>query len=278
MTSAEDLQRKRARQYALCTLALSHDWEGPGVEGIFDQALTNGLAAIVATFGEGLESRDDGQTLSAASLLKVIQDHGEDAGDGVVHVVHPPNPLVDMVTWLGDEAPRNFTRVRVRVLHAAIVATQRIRHARDTGQDPVPSLTQEAVQALAELDYHPALSTVTDEMRDQYELNVEAADRAAQGRAHAYLELVEEWDEEELERRAAIDYPAYSGGYKDEEMTTVEECPVCGNFALVAAFRDSWLDEVGIGQCVVCSYKRTAAVARAMATDLGIRRAAERDD
>ncbi len=44
----EDRQNERARQYAVCTYALRNDRASDGAEAIYDQALTNGLAAIVA--------------------------------------------------------------------------------------------------------------------------------------------------------------------------------------------------------------------------------------
>jgi hypothetical protein len=43
-----DLNRRRARQYAVCTYALDYDHVTDGAEGVLDQALTNGLAAIVS--------------------------------------------------------------------------------------------------------------------------------------------------------------------------------------------------------------------------------------
>ncbi|QGL51293.1 hypothetical protein GCE86_08730 [Micromonospora terminaliae] len=45
-------------------------------EGLFDVALTNGLAAIVAFDNTGLERGTNGRMLSASALLKVLEDAG----------------------------------------------------------------------------------------------------------------------------------------------------------------------------------------------------------
>lgn len=270
-------QAARARQYALCTIAVGYDRVTDGVEGVFDQALTNGLAAIVAHTWPGKE-RNGTFMLPAAKLLDVIQDLGDAVETGAVHVPHDPRGPKYKPDLVWDEEPiPNFTTVRVAALRAAIRATQAIRHARDTGQHTTAALTDEHIAALEELDYHPALGTVMDELRNRDETSVAAADAAEQERATAYLNLLEA---EELQRREAVDYHARyaTGGYKDIDPTTVEDCPVCGNVSLVAAYRENVLGEIGIGQCVVCSYQRTAAVAEDMAVNVQIERAVSRPD
>ena len=266
----DQTQHERARQYALCTIALRYDRLGAGAEGVFDQALTNGLAAIVAHSWPGRESNQRRRVLSASDLLKVIEERGKAAADGVVRVLHDPAGPEYGTGLFADLFP-NFTSVRVSVLRAAISATQIIRHARDTSQDTSAALTEDHVEALVDLDYHPALRAIAPRMQTDYELGVEAVDRAAQHRAAEYLDLL---DGEEYQRRAAIDYDAR---YRDEE-TGVEECPVCNNVSLVASAWDGLLAEVGIGQCVVCGYIRAAMVAEEIASERQYRRALDRRD
>ncbi|MEU8308949.1 hypothetical protein AB0C84_35845 [Actinomadura sp. NPDC048955] len=270
------MQRGRARQYALCTIAVGYDRVSDGVEGVFDQAVTNGLAAIVAHAWPGRERGRRG-VLSASDLLTVIEEHGEAAEPGVVHVLHDPaGPKYESAPWgVLNERIANFTTVRATALRGALRATQAIRHARDTGERPDTALTAEQVRALEELDTHPALGSVMEELRDRQEVAVPAADRAEQERATDYLHLL---DDQEIERRAALDYTArYRPFHKDDE-TTVEDCPVCGNVSLVAEHRDGLLGAVGVGQCVVCSYRRTAEAANDQALTQQIQRAVKHPD
>ena len=66
----------RALDYARCTQALREDRERPGFAGIFDEALTNALAAIVAARWPGTEMRGS-RVKSASELLDVIEEHGD---------------------------------------------------------------------------------------------------------------------------------------------------------------------------------------------------------
>ncbi|MGP4030320.1 hypothetical protein [Actinomadura sp. 3N407] len=266
------VQRGRARQYALCTIAVGYDRVSDGVEGVFDQALTNGLAAIVAHTWPGNEI--EGQRVrSAAGLLEVVKAKGESREPGVWHVPHEPADQEHGPTLLEARQTGDVTPVRVEVLHTAIKATQAIRHARDTGQHTGAVLTADHVDALEELDWHPALRTVMDELQGRHEAAVPAADRAERRRATEYLFLL---GDEEVQRRAAIDYASLHRPHHKDDETTVEDCPVCDNLSLVAENHDGLLAEIGIGQCVICSYQRTAEAASAQAQTLQIRRAMDR--
>ncbi|MEU2907911.1 hypothetical protein ABZ771_34345 [Streptomyces globisporus] len=64
------MQEKRAEEYGRCATVLDVDFQVPGAAAIFDQALTNGLAAIVAHIWQGqeIEKRKNGDhRLKAAS-------------------------------------------------------------------------------------------------------------------------------------------------------------------------------------------------------------------
>ncbi|GAA2171253.1 hypothetical protein [Actinomadura napierensis] len=159
-----------------------------------------------------------------------------------------------------DGAPsRHFTEVAVRTLSNAIGATQAIRHARDVGEETAASLTEEHLAALAALDRHPALRTLTQERIDRYEQSVADADAIERERAERFLEAL---GEPERARRARRDYVAEYRWVSKDDSCEVEDCPVCGCTALVTPERERILDEVGVGHCFVCSYERTARVAQ----------------
>jgi hypothetical protein len=110
--SPEERQDHRAVQYAVCTYALEHDRVTDGAEGIFDQALTNGLAAIVARAWPGAELKRS-LVWSARELLDVIEQRGTRDRDGSVRVLHDPDGPEFEEVLFSDEPLPNFTTVRV---------------------------------------------------------------------------------------------------------------------------------------------------------------------
>lgn len=274
----EDRQRERARQYAACTYALRHDRVSDGAEAIYDQALTNGLAAIVAHDWPGADMEGSGGKSRAASrLLGEIADRGTQAERGrvrVIHAVHQPeyeeHPALGRI--------ENFTAVDVPALRDALSVTQAIRHARATGEDGA-KLTEQHVEALAALDYHPALFAITDELVERSQAGIADRDEAERARAAAYYQAL---DADERERRDAIDYVSEHAWETHDDRSVVEECPVCSTRALVAPVQDNVIGEFGIGFCFVCSYRRAAEVAEEAAYQLdmerAIQRAVERED
>src|SRR4051812_14786526 len=126
------LTEARARQYAACSYALRHDRVQDGAEAIFDQALTNGLVAIVAHTWPGEETRRRGGIKSASELLDTIEQHGTISDDGAVRVPHDPDgpEFEDDPIWGCVE---NFATVDVPALRDALAVTQAIRHARPDG-------------------------------------------------------------------------------------------------------------------------------------------------
>lgn len=275
----EEIQRTRARQYAICTNALTTDRVSDGAEAVFDQALTNGLAAIVGYAWPGAEL-GGAKVLSAAGLLDVIKQRGKADEDGIVRVLHDPNgPEYGDPSPFDDEPSPNFTNVNEPVLRDALDVTQVIRHARadDRGGDAV--LIDDHLAALAELGTHPALSAITGELVDQLVdwARQTASDRDAteRERAGAYYQVL---DADERGRREAIDYREAHDWETKDDRSAVEQCPVCENWALVAHRFDSFTDEVGIGTCHVCSYRRTAEIADEYGFDLDLERAIQRAD
>ncbi|MDP9850422.1 hypothetical protein [Streptosporangium lutulentum] len=274
-TRSNDVQHRRAVQYAFCAYAIRFERVGAGVEGVFDQALTNGLAAIVAARWKGQECNSKGRVESAAKLLKVVETEGVLVRDGVYWLTdnpHIPKPTTSRWDPFEERPPME---VRVTVLREALDVTQAIRHARDTGDETALGLTAAHVEALWELSEHPTLSKLVDDLSDGSEeagrYAITAADDRERDRASIYLELL---SSEELARRGGVDYAAeYS-----QEFSDVEECPVCGNNSLVLSSRDSEIDEIGVGRCVVCSYERTMDAANDIAASVQFERAVERAD
>jgi hypothetical protein len=269
---AEQRQDQRAVQYAVCTYALEHDRVTDGAEGIFDQAVTNGLAAIVAHAWAGAEMTGS-RVRSARELLDVIEQRGKAERGGIVRVPHDPDGPEFEEAPFADEPLPNFTTVRVPVLRDAINATQAIRHARVDGHTSAATLSDEHVAALRELDYHPALFALGGEAIERSRMSVRDRDIAEQQRAAAYYH---ELDADERARRQAIDYRAEHEWEGVDCRTAVQRCPVCGNRALVARTFDAFAEEIGIGTCLVCSYRRTREVADECGVELDIERAIER--
>ncbi|MFI9597628.1 hypothetical protein [Nonomuraea sp. NPDC052265] len=276
-------QQRRAKQFALCSYALGRDPSARGAEALFDQALTNGLALIVAHMWPGKESGRRGRMLSARDLLVVIKAEGISAESGVTRVLHDPaKPEFVKSPWFepGDEERlvANFTEVRTSVLERALDITQEIRHAREVSDNPTEALAEEHLEALDVLSDHPEIShAISVEGLAAYETKVSSDDDAEQARAARYLEAL---GEDEAQRRADVDElrDRFAPAPGDVDITTLEDCPVCGYETFVAPSRDGYLDEVGIGHCFVCSYERTDIVAEDLANTLYIRRAIERSD
>lgn len=256
-----ETHERRARQYAVCAYALTQDRITDGAEGVFDQALTNGLAAIVAAEWPGAESDKPSHIRSAGSLLGVIEEKGTPGAEGVIHLLRADGP-----TWLpplfGEGPTPNFTIVEVATLRDALAVTWAIRHARDAAQEEVTGLGEAHINALVELAHHPALYSM-DIAADRAEDRLHDADAVERQRAAAYHALL---DDDEQRLRESVDYEARYGYVTRDGRCEVEECPVCGNISLAAERFDGWLDEIGIGTCMVCSYSRHPDLADELAT------------
>jgi len=247
----QSIQDVRARQYAVSMWRLSESLEG--AEALFDQALSNALAAIVAHDYPDDLYRSDGKVKSAAGLLRVLEEHGIPGTDGTIMLPHEGPDQLWVTTPLDDEPVPNFTEVRVGALREAIDKTQAVRHAR--GKPSGPTLTEEHLAALAALDSHEALYVFSDEERDRDELRASREGAEEYARARAYVELL---DADEWARRRAIDYNEIYGGWSpDGDRVEVQPCPACGVTALVAHVFDMYVDDVGVGTCMACSYRRT---------------------
>lgn len=226
-------------EYAKGLVLLREDHAFPGAEGVFEQALTNGLLAIASAERPGLISPTN--ALPAASRLA-----REMAGV----------PEVDQ---------QNLVQ--------AVSRTSAPRH----GRGPGGVLTDDDVQLLDDLDTHPALvGAGSNELLDSHWAKAEIENHYEARRAVDYLALL---DYEEVERRveAAKDLLYLS----PEDQLIVgdpQECPVCEHATMNREGGDDFGHGFTAGTCVVCSYRRSDAMAYSRGMDVELARQMEKDD
>jgi hypothetical protein len=253
------MKYERARQYAACAAELSH--EEPGAEGRFDMALTNGLAAIVAHEWPGKESNAKGRMLPASELLKIIEGQVPESPEPSVHVIEEAEDPEMERHWQrvglledGESLPLLETRIDVAVLREGLDVTQPARHARGVG-----GLERRHIDALLALDDHPSLRSLSSEHADRAWENAQVEHRHAAARALAYLERIGE-EEADLRASRAENPNAYHPKHNPEG-GDLEECEVCGRVAFCVDGFDDRGYGFSYGQCLVCTYSRSSAVA-----------------
>ncbi|MFJ1757256.1 hypothetical protein [Kitasatospora sp. NPDC088134] len=238
------METQRAYQYARCAAVLAADLDVPGQEATYDQALTNGLVAIVARQWPGQEQDGKGFVFPAAALLRTIADRAVAQPDGT-----------HLVEWTDAAGRPGATRVDTAVLREGIGATQASRHGRAAG-----ALERRHVDALLALDSHPALGRIREVESDSQWLGAEIRDRYDQQRAADYLAFI---GDDEAARRAErapdLAEPYHPKHNPDREGTELELCRVCGYSAFKLRFPAEFPD-TGFGACLVCSYARSADV------------------
>ncbi|MER5556188.1 hypothetical protein ABT001_31730 [Streptomyces sp. NPDC002793] len=238
------MQTNRAYQYARCSAVLAADPEVPGHEATYDQALSNGLAAIVAQQWPGQELSSEGHVKSARQLLKVITKQADAQPDGTYLIAWPDR----------HENPEKIC-VNTEVLCDGINETQAARHGRGSG-----NLQRHHIDALLALDGHPALGRMTEVHSDGQWIKAEVEDRYEQERAETYLAFI--GDDEaaaRAERAPGLTEPYHPKHNPDREGTELEECRVCGYTSFRLGFPADFPD-TGIGACLVCSYARSSDV------------------
>ncbi|ALO91253.1 hypothetical protein SHL15_0036 [Streptomyces hygroscopicus subsp. limoneus] len=232
-----------------------------GREGIFDQALSNGLAAIVASEWPGKELDRKGRVLSASALLKVIEEHVP-ATDGIVLLPDkdpmPEIPQGDTDSLFQASRLSWYTRIDVRTLQNGIEASQAARHGRGVG-----GLQHRHIEALLALDGHRSLGVMGEEQQDRFQQTMQSEDAASQKRAAEYLERI---GEEEAARRAEnVANPNAYHPKHNPDGHDLDTCPVCGHETFCMEGLDPVFGRVGYGQCLVCTYTRTPGAAEGAA-------------
>ncbi|MFD9394748.1 hypothetical protein ACFWBB_29630 [Streptomyces sp. NPDC060000] len=238
----------------LTSVDLSAETE-PGHEGIYDQALSNALAAIVAAEWPGKEANGEGRVHFARRLLEVIaKEIRPDPATGLC--VIPDRDADVRSRWEKENrAPEGFwdTRIDVALLTDALNVSGLARHGSGTGR-----LQHRHVHALLALDHHPALRTLLEAQSDRDDERAQGEDARSADQARALLELI--GDEEAKRRAESAENPNEYDPRHNPDGYDFEECPVCGYETFCVQGLDMW-GRVGFGQCVVCSYRRSPRVA-----------------
>lgn len=232
----------RRRHYADGALVLREGHRIPGAEGLFNQALTNGLLALA-----------------------------EAAGIPDAHKPYPPaaRALIALLTGKSGPDERPPAELLARLL-GAVERTDPARHGRLGARQ----LTDDDVHDLVDLDAYDGLGVLDDAVVDRDAVRATAADHDESARAGGYLQLLEEHlGVEEIERRIAL-AQGLGGPGVDGEGHDPQECPVCMNETLVVHSLDDFA-VLGAGTCTVCSYERSTDVLHWDAIDAALARHAD---
>jgi hypothetical protein len=255
--------------YAEGAAVLDEDCHVVGAEALFDQALTNGLLAIAADYIPGHPAADATKKQPSASVL--LTQLGDQAGviEGVAQIptgrrAHEIDERTGILEALDHD---EFVPLYVDQLRDALQRTQAARHGRGPGEQVTP----EDVQALLELDIHPALGVLVNHYMDRDWRRAQVADRTEQARAADYLDLL---DEEEVNRRtqhAALIWDPHPG----DPYVEPQECPVCDRQTLQSTDGDAFGYGITAGTCLVCSYRRSDRIADDLVMQLRLRWASD---
>ncbi|SUP61770.1 Uncharacterised protein [Streptomyces griseus] len=126
-------------------------------------------------------------------------------------------------------------------------------------------LERRHVDALLALDAHPSLGALDMEREDRFEGSAQQQDARAREQAGQTLQRI---GEEEADRRAAAAADLHAGPTPDDPgALELQECPVCWHEAFSSDGQDELCMQVGHGECLVCHYRRTPAIANASARE-----------
>lgn len=254
---AVDSALQRGHLYAEGTAVLDEDCHVSGAEGLFDQALTNGLLAIAAAAIPGHAAAGTGFMPPASRLLADIAKHAPST-DGISRVL-TGRKVTDLgLLGLAETDEDEFVEVRVDQLSSALTRTQAARH----GQGPGGQVNIDDVAALLALDSHPALHALNDHYLDRDWRRAQVADRTDKARAAGYAALL---GDEELSRRATHAQEQLSP-IPGDDFTSPQLCPVCDEETIASSGGDDFGYNITAGTCLVCSYVRSDRIAY----DLGV--------
>ena len=83
---------------------------------------------------------------------------------------------------------------------------------------------------------------------------------------------------EEAERRVAAGADLHTGPTSDDPgALELQDCPVCGYEAFSSDGEDDLCMQVGPGECLVCHYRRSPAIANALGRDMWWEARGDRD-
>ncbi|MBQ1116992.1 hypothetical protein [Streptomyces sp. C3-3] len=277
------MENQQARIYAVCAVKLDEDHTDVA-EGTFDAALTNALVAIVAHEWSGEERKkpDRPHLKSARELLGVVKGKAEAgkkvhpvAGRPEVYVIPDPHPVTvgeppvsvtegcSIFSSERRSLPPLDTRIDFATLTDALEATQATRHGREGGRP----LERRHVDALLALDDHTSLMVLDAEREDRHGRSASEEDHREQVKA---LKRLNRLGNEEADRRAAIAAEIHEGYHPKHHPAglDLQDCPVCQYPAFSSEGGDELSMQIGIGQCLVCHYERSSAIAEGEAREM----------
>ncbi|MFH8574022.1 hypothetical protein [Streptomyces sp. NPDC017993] len=115
------------------------------------------------------------------------------------------------------------------------------------------------MEALLALDSHPSLWALDMEREDRYEDGAQKQDEREREQAHRTRKRL---GKEEADRRAAAAADLHTGPTPDDPSALeLQECLVCGYEAFSSDGGDELGMQVGTGECLVCHYRRSPAIA-----------------
>jgi hypothetical protein len=244
LVHVEETQWQRAREYGECTAALIANPEAAGAEALFNQALSNGLAAIVSHHWPGEDRRGNGRVKSAADLLSLINRKVRRRGN-----MRVLEGRLRGYRWR--------TAIATNVLAEGVRQTDPVRHGSNEGS----RLEKRHIDELVKLDSHPSLQSLTNEVHDEHWRQEVSADRDARWRALVYIRRL---SPEEWARRQEPAFVEQHLPFDPKERYSsfgADLCPVCGLETLIVQEIDPFGVGVGAGTCVACGYTRTAFMA-----------------
>ncbi|MEV6711992.1 hypothetical protein AB0M48_08095 [Lentzea sp. NPDC051208] len=272
----------RSYQYSRCAYVVSKGRDVAGVEALFDTALNNGLAVIVASAWPGDELAGT-KVKAAGALLDVLSGHAKNGsttdpngkpGRYRVRVVGITEDATGVITltvsqwaagdepkpsqipnWEEDDSPYDVVKIDTVALRAAIGIVYPVRHGRLANGE----LDGSHVEALIALGDHPTLGGFLNEEMDDQWMTDHARDEWMRGSAADYVELL---GEEEVARRVELAEDYLSFDPKDRATEEpLHECPVCWNETMLCRGADMFGVGIGAGTCIVCGYTRSTAIA-----------------
>ncbi|MBB1152503.1 hypothetical protein [Amycolatopsis dendrobii] len=282
---------QRGWEYARCAFALRQDLTSAGAEALYDHALNNGLAVIVATAWPDAELQPVERKAStpgalrvkpASELLKTLVEKAEShtvtvSGDRPaatqVRVTDiqlssdsdgEPQVVTMTASTLGENDPPTTTFFfgenqeeqivpadTVTINVAVLREAIEIVHPVRHGRARTGSLEQRHLDALLALDEHPRLQGLDGLEVDASYVEDKARDLWLWDNAVDYLELL---SDDEIARRVEA---ADAHAHRSAAEWGLQSCPVCNNETLIPTHIDDFGLGIGVGTCFVCGFWRS---------------------
>ncbi|MFD4862709.1 hypothetical protein [Streptomyces atratus] len=202
----------------------------------------------------------------AVCAVKLDKEHTDVAEGTFVTDEEPPVSVIEGRSLFSSERrslPPLDTRIDFATLTDALEATQATRHGRESGRP----LERRHVDALLALDDHTSLMVLDAEREDRYERSASEEDYREREQA---LKRLKRLGKEEADRRAAIAAEIHEGYHPKHQPAglDLQECPVCNYPAFSSEGGDELGMQIGVGQCLVCHYERSSAIAEGEAREM----------